>query len=117
MSGFPARARVADDWEEELDQDLTLRLRYLNLCSEEFYLKDRKLLSDAVWGIWDAEMRSTLASPPYSRAWPTLAGQFDSYPAFKQFVEAAQRAGGGSRSRRSASGGGRGQPLSPRKNT
>ena len=64
---------------------------YLNLCSEELYLRDRGLLSKVVWDIWEAEMRSTLASAPYVRAWPSLAAQLGSYPAFVAFVESAQR--------------------------
>ena len=64
MSGIPARARVADDWTDDVDADLSLRLRYLNLCSEELYLRDCGLLSNVVWDIWEADMRSTLASAP-----------------------------------------------------
>ena len=67
-----------------------MRLRYLNLCSEEFYLKEQRLLSAAVWGIWECEMRSTVASPPYIRAWSTLARQFESYPEFSAFVLESQ---------------------------
>src|SRR5437868_4789703 len=60
MSTMPD-ARLTKDWSEDEDEHRTLRLTYLNLCSEEFYLWKTGLLSSVVWGIWEKEMRSTLA--------------------------------------------------------
>ena len=90
MRGLPQDARVASDWGPDVDADFAIRLRYLNLCSEEYYLKKRRLLSGRVWGIWEAEMRATLASKPYRDAWQELHLQFTSYPQFSTFVEDCQ---------------------------
>ena len=90
MSELPPAARVSDDWEPDTDENFAIRLKYLNLCSEEFYSKETKLLSRAVWDIWENELRATLASPPYVEAWAALACRFESHPAFKTFVEAAR---------------------------
>jgi hypothetical protein len=87
MNEIPAR--LTKDWGEDEDPHLAIRLRYLNLCAEEFCLKEKRLLSATVWGIWEAEMRTTLASPPYARAWPTLSCEFDCYPQFQAFVNDA----------------------------
>ena len=38
-------------------------LRYLNLCSEEFYLRQRRYLAKDIWTIWEAEIQRTLQSP------------------------------------------------------
>jgi hypothetical protein len=92
MEAFPVSARTLDEWPSGTDADLSLRLRYLNLCSEEFYLHRRGLLSDRVWKIWEAEMRATLASPAYIEAWAALASRFDSYPEFTSFVFSTQGA-------------------------
>jgi hypothetical protein len=66
-------------------------LTYLNLCSEEFYLWKEGLLSKKVWRIWEAELRRTLRSPLVQREWPDLKGEFQSYPAFSEYLETHQR--------------------------
>jgi len=86
MRELPQNARVASEWGLDVDADFAIRLRYLNLCSEEYYLKKRWLLSKRVWGIWETEMRATLASKPYRDAWQELHLQFTSYPQFSRFV-------------------------------
>lgn len=93
MSELPYEARLAPQWNPAVDKDFSIRLRYLNLCSEEYYLKKRRLLSGRVWGIWKAEMTSTLASRPYRDAWQQLRPQFSSYPEFSKFVDDCQAAG------------------------
>jgi hypothetical protein len=90
MDSLPSRARTDTRWSPEVDPDLAIRLRYLNLCSEEFYLMQRGLLSKTVWSIWETEMRATLGSDPYLDGWRTLARQFDSYPEFSGFVDTCQ---------------------------
>lgn len=92
MSELPHEMRTADEWPLEVDTDFAVRLRYLNLCSEEYYLKKRWLLSRRVWGIWEAEMRRALGSQPYRDTWPTLRVQFASYPEFSEFVAGCQTA-------------------------
>ncbi|MGA8408568.1 MAG: hypothetical protein WB680_15440 [Candidatus Acidiferrales bacterium] len=67
-------------------------LRYLNLCSEEFYLCKKKYLSNHVWKIWEAELKRTLSSPLVVREWAAgLSDEFQSYPEFLKYVEKAQR--------------------------
>ncbi|BBX34844.1 hypothetical protein MMAG44476_34731 [Mycolicibacterium mageritense DSM 44476 = CIP 104973] len=92
MSELPHEARLHPEWNPEVDKDFAIRLRYLNLCSEEFYLKKRCLLSARVWGIWKTEMTSTLASRPYRDAWQQLRPHFSSYPEFSEFVDDCQTA-------------------------
>src|SRR5438270_7297671 len=47
MSALPER--LTSDWSDADDPGFRVRLRYFNLCSEELYLKNRKLLSKKVW--------------------------------------------------------------------
>lgn len=91
MSELPHEERLVDEWTHEVDPDYAIRLRYLNLCSEEFYLRKRFLLSGRVWKIWEAEIGRTLATSTYREAWPVLRRQFVSYPEFSRFVERCQR--------------------------
>jgi hypothetical protein len=66
-------------------------LRYLNLCSEEFYLWERGYLSGDIWRIWESEIRRTLASPLYRREWRKVQAEFASYGEFAKYVADAQR--------------------------
>jgi hypothetical protein len=65
-------------------------LRYLNLCSEEFYLCRAGYLSKGVWSIWEAELQRTLASPLLVREWAKLRQEFGAYSEFVLYVDAIQ---------------------------
>jgi len=67
-------------------------LRYLNLCSEEYYLYKKGWLHREIWKIWESELIRTLQTPLFIREWKTLAGEFESYPKFKEYVDNAQKA-------------------------
>jgi hypothetical protein len=69
-------------------------LRYLNLCSEEYYLRQKGWLYKETWGIWERELIRTLQTPLFRREWRELANEFESYPKFKEYVENAQKAVG-----------------------
>jgi hypothetical protein len=71
--------------------ELTLcALRYLNLCSEEFYLYKRKYVRRDVWKIWEGELLRTLRSPLFRREWKILHSEFISFPEFLRYVEQVQ---------------------------
>ncbi len=97
MQAFPTSARGArlalSGDPPESSQELTFAiLRYLNLCSEEFYLWERGYLSGRIWRIWKAELERTLRSPLIRREWKELCREFETYPEFKSYVEKAQAA-------------------------
>lgn len=74
-------------------QALTLAvLRYLNLCAEEFYLYRTGHLSRKLWGIWEDEMRRSVASEVIKREWVALKDEFQSFPEFAAYVDGAQSA-------------------------
>ncbi|HEU0077543.1 MAG TPA: hypothetical protein VFQ76_07845, partial [Longimicrobiaceae bacterium] len=66
-------------------------LRYLNLCSEEFYLWKNRLIDGKLWRIWQTELERAIRSPLIVREWPELRSEFESYPAFQEYVERIQR--------------------------
>lgn len=96
MQSFPPNA-----WAARLNSDEALSessnaismsvLRYLNLCSEEYYLCKNNYLSRKVWGIWEAELKRTLRTPLFMREWKKLSDEFQAYPDFRNYVETAQR--------------------------
>ena len=65
-------------------------LRYLNLCSEEYYLYDKGILSKKVWDIWEAELKRTLTSALLRREWAKLEVEFETYSEFKKYVNEIQ---------------------------
>lgn len=90
-SGREFRLSVDGDLPAE-SADLRLAvLRYLNLCSEEFYMKEQKLLPPKVWEYWQAELERTLRSPLVQREWPYLKSEFASYGEFRLYLEGLRR--------------------------
>lgn len=95
MNSFPKNARLARINSRKAlpkpNEELTICiLRYLNLCSEEFYLYRTKYLSKGVWDIWADELVRTLRTPLFRREWPKLLNEFDAYPEFQSFVNLNQ---------------------------
>ncbi|NOG66455.1 MAG: hypothetical protein HND46_23845 [Chloroflexi bacterium] len=98
MDSFPK-----DAWDFRLDLEQlpkpslelsTSVLKYLNLCSEEYYLWQKKLLASDLWNIWEGELNRTLRSPLFVREWKSLAKEFEFYPEFRQYVENIQNQAG-----------------------
>jgi hypothetical protein len=75
---------------EKIKGNLPAVLRYLNLCSEEFYLCRCGYLAREVWDIWEAELDRTLWSPIVRREWPELKREFAAYPEFAAYVDERQ---------------------------
>ncbi len=97
MACFPEGARSArfGDLTELPPSSPALNLailRYLNLCSEEFYLCATGHLDRKLWEIWEHELKRMLQSALVRREWSTLRCEFVSYPEFLEFVEAVQAA-------------------------
>lgn len=68
-----------------------LARRYLNLCSEEFYLWRRGYLSTAIWAIWEREIVRTLRKPYLREWWKVGRRQFAAFKEFAEYVDAAQQ--------------------------
>jgi hypothetical protein len=65
-------------------------LKYLNLCSEEFYLRTQGYLPEALWSIWEVDLKRIIGSPLLQREWPYLRTEFLSHRPFLQYVERVQ---------------------------
>lgn len=97
MQAFPekafcARLDLCGDPPDATPELSIAVLRYLNLCSEEYYLHRRKYLPTDIWRIWEAELKRTLGSPLLIREWKQLRREFESYPAFLEYVDGVQEA-------------------------
>lgn len=80
------RLSIAGEPPEPSDGLTLAVLSYLNLCSEEFYLWERKYLSPE---IWERELKRTLRSPLIQREWRSLKVEFEAYPEFLEYVESS----------------------------
>ena len=92
MDNFPEDARFyrlnsGKDLPPESNGLTIAVLKYINLCSEEYYLRESGQLSKKVWNIWKDELERTLQSNLVKREWPKLKGEFNSYGKFQDFVE------------------------------
>lgn len=88
-SAFRSRFNV-DELPPESEQLTLAILRYLNMCSEEFYFWQSKYIDDRVWKIWEHELKRMLSSNLVVREWQKLEQEFQSYPEFLAFVKGAQ---------------------------
>jgi hypothetical protein len=65
-------------------------LKYLNLCSEEYYLTRHGYLSESLWRIWEGDLKRIIASPLLKREWASLRSEFMSHRDFLEYVEGVQ---------------------------
>jgi hypothetical protein len=65
-------------------------LKYLNLCSEEYYLRKHGYLAESVWHIWEGDLKRIIASPLWQREWLSLRTEFASHPDFLEYVQRIQ---------------------------
>ena len=75
---------------EVTEEVRTSLLAYLNLCSEEYYLRRHRYLDAAIWSIWEHELVRTLGSDLVQSEWPRMRIEFESFNEFCEFVETAQ---------------------------
>ena len=93
LDPLPAAARLHDghwDLHEISAADhqalLAAARRYLNLCSEEFYLQSRHRIDKETWLVWTAGMRSTMKLPALRDAWELLGVEYEYYRPFHSFM-------------------------------
>jgi hypothetical protein len=65
-------------------------LKYLNLCSEEHYLRKHGYLAESVWRIWEGDLKRIIGSPLWQREWLSLRTEFVSHPDFLEYVQRIQ---------------------------
>ena len=63
--------------------------RYLNLCSEEYYLHSLKALPSGVWKIWEKQMEAMLRNRLFKAAWTelNLSAVYEPHDEFHDLVQ------------------------------
>lgn len=60
---------------------------YLNLCSEEFYLRSRGRIDADTWEIWQQGIRETTRLPWIRTTWQTMRREYSYFEPFCAFVD------------------------------
>ena len=84
--------KLSDTADKERSRVKACMIRYLNLCSEEFYLLKSGYLAREVWQTWQRELERTLRTRLYRSGWEDLQAEYESYPEFVAYVERVQSA-------------------------
>jgi hypothetical protein len=61
--------------------------RYLNLCSEEYYLFQRGKIDKKTWAIWTNGIRDTVRLPCFLSTWAALRMEYEYVAGFCDFMD------------------------------
>lgn len=50
---------------------------YFNLCSEEYYLFEHKLVNEEIWSNWDTGIATRMLSPTLQKEWECLQEEYN----------------------------------------
>lgn len=69
-------------------RDKTMRYMrvYFDLCSEEFFLHEKKYLDEDVWNEWKEGMKVAFNKKAFKDAWEKVTNESEFYVKFKDFV-------------------------------
>jgi hypothetical protein len=62
-------------------------VRYVNLCSEEFFLHGEGLITEPVWELWRSYMEAVLGTALFTDAWGRIRRRYDAQKPFQSFVD------------------------------
>jgi hypothetical protein len=62
--------------------------QYFDLCSEEFYLKEKKKwIEKELWQEWEQRIKDYMGKPAFRGAWQAVRNNEDYYTGFAQFMD------------------------------
>ncbi|MEX0751166.1 MAG: hypothetical protein WD359_10195 [Dehalococcoidia bacterium] len=83
----PQTFSLASQPDSERDRLLALAIRYLNLCSEEYYLFRKNIIDGRTWAIWEEEIVIALRRRWLVEAWGQVKTEYDSFVEFHALIE------------------------------
>jgi hypothetical protein len=60
---------------------------YFDLCFEEWYLNQHKLINKDVWDVWKNGMEAALSKPAFKQAWALIKNDSSFEVAFQKYIE------------------------------
>ena len=73
--------------EKEREQILRWLRAYFDLCSEEFYLNNNRLVNKEVWNLWQMGMADSLKKPAFIYAWKKIQSNNYYHPEFAAYID------------------------------
>jgi len=71
----------------ERERILSVMRRYLNLCSEEYYLHKKGKIDNQTWDIWKTGIRDTIRLPCFDNVWGTMRCEYNYFAEFCRFMD------------------------------
>lgn len=73
--------------EEDKNIIRTQMLLYFALCSEEFDLKNERLIKKRIWEMWESGIMANLQKPAFQWGWGEIKDEFIFFKDFTDWVE------------------------------
>ncbi len=73
--------------EKEKENILRWLRAYFDLCSEQYYLNEKKLIDNKVWILWKGGMQDSLQKPAFQQAWKEIQTNNYYNKVFANYIE------------------------------
>ena len=89
FSSFPISLRKNEEYSQA---DITAdheqaAIRFFNLCAEEFYLADEKLIQSDVWTAWKSQLAQVVKQHlVFSQVWKTIRNEYTTQKLYANFL-------------------------------
>jgi len=60
---------------------------YFDLCFEEWYLNNRKLIDSDIWCIWEGGMKTALSKSAFQQSWSIILKDTNFGQGFEEFID------------------------------
>ena len=71
----------------ERERILSALRQYFNLCSEEHYLAEQRVLDRKTWGIWSTGIKDAFRNSVFRDGWALVLVEYEMYPEFCTFMD------------------------------
>ena len=72
---------------EEQDKILRWLRAYFDMCSEEYFLNQNKLIHKKAWELWESGMSDSLKKPAFVKAWEVIQSNEYFHEEFAGYIE------------------------------
>jgi hypothetical protein len=77
-----------ENFDEKTQEKILKWLRaYFDLCSEEYYLKNNRLIDKEAWRLWESGMKDSLKKPAFIQSWRIIQTNKYFHKDFAGYIE------------------------------
>jgi hypothetical protein len=85
--GTPLDKKLKDKKAEKSETVQHAVIRYFNLCSEEYYLHNEKLIHDEIFEMWFAQLERCMKTDLFKGMWASARTSYNSAKSFQARVD------------------------------